>query len=80
MIGNSAFEYLQIRLAITGFRLIAPCSIVYLGSSLIYRKIFFKWLGLYAGIEAAFFILFYVPRRIAMQKVPFSLLLFFLLF
>lgn len=72
MIGKGIQDYIQIRAAIFGFRLITPASLLYLAASL-YKKKFLlsSWLGSYALVEAAFYLLVYLPRNYRMQKVRF---------
>jgi hypothetical protein len=72
MIGHSRPEYVFIRIAILALRLIAPLSIFYLVVS--YRAAAFLWspfLGVYAVVEAAFFLNVYLPRRFYLQQVGF---------
>ncbi|KAF8470419.1 hypothetical protein DFH94DRAFT_637653 [Russula ochroleuca] len=69
MIGHSRPEYVFIRIAILALRLIAPLSIFYLVVS--YRAAAFLWspfLGVYAVVEAAFFLNVYLPRRFYLQQ------------
>lgn len=62
----------MIRAAIIGFQLIAPASLLYIVASFSYKTILFSyWLGAYASIEAAFYLLVYLPRNYSMQKVRF---------
>ncbi|KAI0784914.1 hypothetical protein C8Q75DRAFT_776751 [Abortiporus biennis] len=69
MIGNSLPEYIFIRASIYGLRLVAPFSILYLIASFYYREwLFSHWLGIYCLIEAAFYILVYLPRTVLLQK------------
>jgi hypothetical protein len=70
MIGQSWPEYVFIRLSITGLRLVAPLSIIYLSAS--WSVGTFLWspfLGAYALIEAPFFLLVYLPRYYRLQRV-----------
>ena len=70
MIGHSWPTYVFIRLSILAFRLIAPLSIIYLAAS--YHASAFllsPFLGVYAIIEAAFFLLVYFPRSFRLQRV-----------
>lgn len=70
MIGQSWPAYVFIRIAILAFRLIAPLSIIYLAAS--YHVNAFLWspfLGVYAIIEAAFYLLVYLPRSFYLQRV-----------
>jgi hypothetical protein len=72
MIGHSWPEYVFIRIAILALRLIAPLSIVYLAAS--YRASAFLWspcIGVYALVEAAFFLFVYLPRSFHLQQVRF---------
>jgi pimeloyl-ACP methyl ester carboxylesterase len=69
MIGQSWPEYVFIRLSITGLRLVAPLSIIYLSAS--WSVGTFLWspfLGAYALIEAPFFLLVYLPRYYRLQR------------
>jgi hypothetical protein len=70
MIGKGVKDYILIRMVISGFRLIAPISFLYLAVSF-YRNKFpvSTWLGLYAILEAAFYLLVYLPRSHHIQKV-----------
>ena len=70
MIGKGKKDYIMIRTAISGLRLIAPASLVYLAASLFRRKFLLSaWLGSYALVEAAFYLFVYLPRNHLMQKV-----------
>ncbi|PCH37667.1 hypothetical protein WOLCODRAFT_142188 [Wolfiporia cocos MD-104 SS10] len=70
MIGNSLPEYIFIRICISGIRLIAPLSILYTLASLNYGFLLYnKWLGIYAIVEAAFYLLVYLPRCRRLQEV-----------
>ena len=70
MIGKSIQDYIQIRAAILGFRVVAPISLIYLAASVAQGKLFGStWLALYAMVEAAFYLVVYVPRQRRMQKV-----------
>lgn len=70
MIGKGIQDYIQIRAAILGFRAVAPASLLYLGASFAKKQwIGSKWLALYAIVEAAFYLLVYVPRHRRMQQV-----------
>ncbi|KAF8259394.1 Alpha/Beta hydrolase protein [Lactarius quietus] len=69
MIGQTWPEYIFIRASIFGLRLVAPLSIVYLAAS--WRAHTFLWspvLGVYALIEAPFFLLVYLPRQYRLQR------------
>ncbi|KAN0116606.1 Alpha/Beta hydrolase fold [Russula decolorans] len=69
MIGNSWPEYVFIRTSITALRLIAPLSIIYLAAS--YHAAAFLWspfLGVYALVEAAFYLFVYLPRSFYLQQ------------
>lgn len=70
MIGNSFIEYIFIRVCITGLRLVAPTSILYLGISA-WKGSFLlsKWLGLIAIAEAGFYLAVYLPRKKVLQAV-----------
>jgi hypothetical protein len=70
MIGNSLSEYLFIRTSITGLRLIAPASILYLAAS-VWNVAFpiSPLLGAVALAEAGFFLVFYLPRKNRLQAV-----------
>lgn len=73
MIGKGIKDYVLIRAAIIGFRVVAPASLLYLAASVGYRTVFFSdWLAAYASIEAAFYLLVYLPRNHRMQKVRLS--------
>jgi hypothetical protein len=70
MIGDSWTTYVFIRVAILAFRLIAPLSITYLAAS--YRAGAFlcsPFVGVYAVVEAAFFLFVYLPRSFYLQQV-----------
>ena len=70
MIGQTWSEYVFIRLSIFGLRLVAPLSITYLAAS--WSAGTFLWspiVGVYALIEAPFFLLVYLPRRRRLQRV-----------
>lgn len=72
MIGHSWPEYVFIRAAILALRLIAPLSVIYLAAS--YHAgafLFSPFLGIYALVEAAFFLLVYWPRSFYLQRVRF---------
>ena len=72
MIGDNWPAYVFIRIAILAFRLIAPLSITYLAAS--YRAGSFLWspfVGVYAIVEAVFFLFVYVPRSFYLQEVSF---------
>jgi hypothetical protein len=72
MIGHSWPEYVFIRIAILALRLIAPLSIIYLAAC--YHAAAFLWspvLGVYALVEAAFFLFVYLPRSFYLQQVSF---------
>jgi len=69
MIGKTWPEYVFIRLSIFGLRLVAPLSITYLAAS--WSAGTFLWspiVGVYALIEAPFFLLVYLPRRRRLQR------------
>ena len=70
MTGHSWPDYVFIQIAILSLRLIAPLSIIYLAVS--YHTSAFLWtpfLGVYAVIEAAFFLFVYLPRSFYLQQV-----------
>ena|SRR5712675_2035184 len=70
MIGTTRPEYVFIRISIFALRLIAPLSILYLAVS--YNAKTFLWspfLGVYALIEAVFYLLVYLPRSYYLQRV-----------
>ena len=70
MIGKGRKDYILIRTTIFGFRLIAPASLLYLAASFHQKKFLVStWLGLYAFVEAAFYLLVYLPRNHRIQKV-----------
>ena len=70
MIGKGLKEYILIRIVITGFRLIAPTSLLYLAVSFHQSKFPVSTpLGLYAVFEAAFYLFVYLPRSHHIQKV-----------
>lgn len=70
MIGRSLPEYVFIRLAILGLRLIAPLSVAYLTASWYHgRALLSPWLVTYAAAEAVFYLLVVTPRRRVLQKV-----------
>jgi hypothetical protein len=70
MVGTSTFKYIQIRLCITGFRLVAPICFVYLAVTICYNRFLVSpWIGLYTTLEASFLLFIYIPRRARMQKV-----------
>ena len=72
MIGNSWPEYIFIRISITTLRLIAPLSIIYLAASYhVAPFLWFPFLGLYALVEAAFYLFVYLPRSFYLQQVSF---------
>ncbi|KIJ67990.1 hypothetical protein HYDPIDRAFT_83194 [Hydnomerulius pinastri MD-312] len=72
MIGKSIPEYIFIRAAIFGLRLVAPASLLYLTWEVAgqpHKRTSLKLsLGIYASIEAAFFLFVYLPRRYHLQK------------
>ncbi|CAL1694590.1 unnamed protein product [Somion occarium] len=69
MIGHSVPEYIFIRICITGLRLIAPLSILYLIACLYTNTwILSPWIAAYAFVEAAFYLLVYLPRSWYLQK------------
>src|SRR6266404_1157999 len=73
MIGQTRLEYIFIRLSILVLRLIAPLSIVYLAAS--WSAGIFLWsplFGVYALIEALFYLLVYLPRHSLLQRVRIS--------
>ncbi|KAI0341006.1 alpha/beta-hydrolase [Trametopsis cervina] len=68
MIGHSLPEYVFIRLCITGLRLIALLSIVYLCASWYLGDwLCSRWLGYYALVEAVFYLGVYLPRSHLLQ-------------
>lgn len=70
MIGDNWPAYVFIRVAIPAFRLIAPLSITYLAAS--YHAGAFLWspfVGVYAIVEANFFLFVYLPRSFYLQQV-----------
>jgi hypothetical protein len=70
MIGQTWPKYVFIRLSIFGLRLVAPLLILYLAVS--WSASTFLWLpllGVYALIEALFFLLVYLPRNYSLQRV-----------
>jgi hypothetical protein len=70
MIGNSWPEYVLIRISLLALRLIAPLSIIYLALS--FHASAFLWspfLGVYAIVEAAFYLFVYLPRSFYLQRV-----------
>jgi hypothetical protein len=70
MIGDNWPAYVFIRIAILAFRLIAPLSITYLVAS--YHAGAFLWspfVGVYAIVEAVFFLFVYLPRSFYLQQV-----------
>ena len=70
MIGQTWPEYVFIRLSIFGLRLVAPLSIVYLAASWSVGTFFWSPLfGVYALIEALFYLLVYLPRQYRFQRV-----------
>jgi hypothetical protein len=70
MIGKGLKDYIMIRAAISGLRLIAPASLVYVASSFYSRQFLFSaLLGSYAIAEAVFYLLVYLPRKHLMQRV-----------
>ena len=70
MIGKGVKEYILIRIIISGFRLIAPTSLLYLAVSFHQSKFPVSTpLGLYAVFEAAFYLFVYLPRSHHIQKV-----------
>lgn len=73
MIGKSLPEYYFIRICIIALRLVAPLSIAYLALRPIRSlHLAFKHdilLQAYAGAEAVFFLLVYIPRKRMMQKM-----------
>lgn len=69
MIGHSIPEYIFIRIAIFALRSVAPLSFLYLGTSLLLGQwLYTAWLGIYASLEAAFYLFVYLPRTYALQK------------
>ncbi|KAI0934918.1 hypothetical protein AcV5_006608 [Taiwanofungus camphoratus] len=69
MLGQSLPEYIFIRTAIFGLRLVAPLSIAYTLASWHTRHFLFSfWLGVYALTEASFYVCVYLPRCKALQK------------
>ena len=70
MIGRSLGEYVFIRLAILGLRLITPLSITYLAASWYYGcALLSPWLVTYTALETFFYLLVVTPRRRVLQKV-----------
>jgi hypothetical protein len=70
MIGDNWPAYVFIRVAILAFRLITPLSITYLAAS--YHAGAFRWspfAGVYAIVEAVFFLFVYLPRSFYLQQV-----------
>ncbi|KZP03120.1 hypothetical protein FIBSPDRAFT_905261, partial [Athelia psychrophila] len=69
MIGKTLRDYVEIHLAIAGFRLVAPLSLAFLALSLAQRRVpVSPWLAAYAALEAAFYLLVYLPRHYRLQK------------
>ena len=70
MIGKTFQDYIKIRLAILGFRAVAPASIIYLATSIVKGKQFGSiWFVSYALVEATFYLLVYILRHRRLQKV-----------
>ncbi|KAH7111838.1 hypothetical protein B0J11DRAFT_543139 [Dendryphion nanum] len=70
MIGTSIFDYIFIRVCIFTLHLIAPLSVFYCLSSLIYPAPFHatRILQVWATLETAFYLLVYHPRRLYLQR------------
>ncbi|KIM88219.1 hypothetical protein PILCRDRAFT_814122 [Piloderma croceum F 1598] len=69
MTGKWSRDYILIRMAILGFRLIAPASHLYLAASFHRQKFLISpWFGFYALAEAAFYLFVYLPRNHEIQK------------
>jgi hypothetical protein len=72
MIGKGLKDYIMIRAAIFGLRLIAPVSLGYLAISLYCKKFLLSaWLGPCMLVEASFYLFTYLPRYHLMQTVRF---------
>lgn len=70
MIGTSLLDYIEIQAAITAIRAVAPLSILHLAASACTRHFLVSpWLGLYAALEASFYLFVYVPRKRRLQRV-----------
>lgn len=67
MIGNSVFDYLNIRICISALRLVAPASILYLACCAINPRYFVLPVALYTASEASFYLFVYLPRRSRLQ-------------
>jgi hypothetical protein len=70
MIGTSIYDYIFIRFCIFVLHWIAPLSILYCLSSLVYPTSFHvsRILQVWATLETAFYLLVYHPRKIYLQK------------
>ncbi|PVH91207.1 hypothetical protein DM02DRAFT_706393, partial [Periconia macrospinosa] len=70
MIGTSVRDYIFIRSCIFILHWIAPLSILYCLSSLVYPSLFHvsRILQLWATLETAFYLLVYHPRKIYLQR------------
>ncbi|OCH92258.1 alpha/beta-hydrolase [Obba rivulosa] len=69
MIGHSIPEYIFIRISIWSLQAVVPLSVAYtIASWYTGRFLYSPWLGGYALLEAAFYVLVYLPRRFLLQK------------
>ncbi|EJF66356.1 hypothetical protein DICSQDRAFT_166050 [Dichomitus squalens LYAD-421 SS1] len=69
MLGRSLPEYVFIRLSIFALQLITPLSIAYMCASWYYKHALYSpWIAIYAGLEASFYLLVFVPRNRLLQK------------
>lgn len=75
MIGNSLLEYLGLRASIFSLRAIAPASIGYLISCAIKPAWIYKPLLIWSALEASFYLLVYLPRKLRLQAVSLKTLL-----
>lgn len=69
MIGNSPIDYAAVRISIASFRAIAPASTGYLAFCALQPQWFYLPLAFIAVLEAAFYLLVYLPRRRRLQAV-----------
>lgn len=70
MIGTSFSEYVFIRTCIFFLHLVAPLSVLYLAANVLARPPFRlpRVLEIWLALEAAFYCIIYLPRRVYLQK------------
>lgn len=73
MLGRSIPEYIFIRICVSCLRAITPLSIIYttycLGLQIWGHSFYSTHLAIYAGLEASFYFLVYLPRYQRLQEV-----------